>query len=106
MPLQPSSIVMEEITDPEENARFQVRWAQAERNSDWLQAHASEIYRDYRGKYIVVAGQELFAADTVQEAVAQAKAAYPEDKGSFTRYIPLKKTARVYAHWRPLVFGR
>jgi hypothetical protein len=45
----------------------------------------------YRGKFIVVAGEELFVGDTVEEAVAQAKAAHPADKGSLTRYIPLKK---------------
>lgn len=98
MSLQPIPIVMEEITDPEENAKFQVRWAQAERNSDWLQAHVPEIYGNYRGQYIVVAGQELFVGDTVQEAAAQAKAAHPEDGGSITRYIPLKKMVRIYAN--------
>ena len=84
--------------DLEENARFQVRWAQAERNSDWLQAHVPEIYRNYRGQYIVVAGEELFVGDTVQEAVALAKAAHPEDEGRLTRYIPLKKMVRIYAN--------
>ena len=71
MTLQPIQITMEEITDPEENARFQVRWAQAERNSDWLQAHVPEIYGNYRGKFFVVAGQELFVADTSERSVRQ-----------------------------------
>jgi hypothetical protein len=98
MVLPPIQITMEEITDPEENTRFQTRWAQAERNSDWLQAHVPEIYGNYRGKYIVVAGEELFVGDTVQEAVALAKAAHPEDEGHLTRYIPLKKMVRIYAN--------
>jgi hypothetical protein len=98
MALKPIPIVMEEVTDPEENARFRASMAQAERNADWLEAHVPEIYSHYRGKYIVVAGQELFVGDTVQEAVAQAKAAHPEDEGSLTRYIPLKKMVRVYAN--------
>lgn len=98
MALQPIQITMEEITDPEEIAKSQALWAQAERNSDWLQAHVPEIYGNYRGKCIVVAGEELFVGDTVQEAVALAKAAHPEDKGSITRYIPSKKMVRIYAY--------
>ena len=98
MALQPIQITMEEITDPEEIAKSQALRAQAERNSNWLQAHVPEIYGNYRGKYIVVAGEELFVGDTVQEAVALVKAAHPEDKGSITRYIPLKKMVRIYAN--------
>lgn len=98
MSLQPIPIVMEEITDPEENARFRASMAQAELNADWLEAHVPEIYGNHRGKYILVAGQELFVGHTVQEAVAQAKAAHPEDEGSLTRYIPLKKMVRIYAN--------
>ncbi len=98
MALQPIQITMEEITDPEEIAKSQALRAQAERNSNWLQAHVPEIYGNYRGKYIVVAGEELFVGDTVKEAVALAKAAHPEDKGSITRYIPLKKMVRIYAN--------
>ena len=75
MPLPTIQVVMEEVTDPQEIADFQVRWAQAQRNSDWLQAHAHEIYTKYRGKFIVVSGEELFVGDTPEEASALAKAA-------------------------------
>lgn len=98
MALPPIQITMEEITDPEANAKSRACMEQARRNSDWLEAHATEIYRTYRGKYIVVAGQELFVGETVQAVVAQAKAAHPEDHGSLTRYIPRKKTVRIYAN--------
>jgi len=92
---------MEEVTDPEGIARFQAQWAQAERNSAWLQAHADEIYTQHRGKFIVVAGEELFVGDTPEEASALAKAAHPEDEGSITRYIYPKKMARIYTNqWR------
>jgi len=90
-------VVMEELTDPEEIAKFQARHERNGRNWDWLEAHASEVY-SHRGKFICIAGQQLFVADTVQEAVAQAKAAHPEDDGRFTRYIPLKRGPRIYAH--------
>jgi hypothetical protein len=82
---------MEEATDPAEIAAFEARWAQAQRNSDWLQAHAHEIYTRYRGKFIVVAGEELFVGATPGEALALARAAYPEDEGRIIRYIYPKK---------------
>jgi hypothetical protein len=102
MALQPIQITMEEITDPEETARFQVRWAQAERNSAWLEAHASDIYRNHRGKFIVVAGEELFIGDTAEEALAQARAAHPEDHSSLIRYIYPQRMIRIYAHQRQM----
>jgi hypothetical protein len=98
MPLSPIQVVMEEVTDPQEIAAFQARWAQAQRNSDWLQAHAHEIYTQHRGKFIVVAGEELFVADTPEEARTLARAAHPEDQGSLGRYIYPKKVARIYAN--------
>ena len=98
MSLQPIQITMEEMTDPEELAKLQPQWAQAERNSAWLQTHATEIYRTYRGKFIVVVGEELFVGDTAEEADALAEAAHPEDKGSLGRYIYPKKMIRIYAN--------
>lgn len=98
MSLQPIQITMEEITDPEELAKLRPQWEQAERNSAWLQQHATEIYRNYRGKFIVVAGEELFVGDTMEEADSLAKAAHPEDHGSLGRYIYPKKMIRIYAH--------
>ena len=100
MSLPPTQVVMEEGADPKEIAEFQARWAQAQRNSDWLQAHAHEIYTQHRGKFIIVAGEELFVADTSEEAYALAKAGRPEDKGRLGRYIYPKKMARVYGNRR------
>ncbi len=90
------SVVMEEVTDPEELARVRAQWERFDRNSAWLQAHASEVYTHHRGRCICVAGEELFVADTPEEALARATAAHPEDDGSFVRYIPKEKLARVY----------
>jgi hypothetical protein len=43
----------------------------------------------------VIAGAGLLAADTPEEAWAAT--AHPEDDGSFIRYIPREKAARMYA---------
>ena len=92
-------IIMEEVTDPEESAQARARGERFARNSAWLQAHAKEIYTQYRGKCICVAGEELFIADTPEEVLAQARATHPEEKGSILiRYIPREKVARIYAY--------
>jgi hypothetical protein len=89
---------MEEVTDPEELAKDQAQWERFDRNAAWLQAHVQEIYTRYRGKCICIAGEELFAADTPEEAMALAQAAHPEDNGFFLHYIPREKVARIYAN--------
>jgi len=94
----PSNIVMEEVTDPVEVARFWARKEKADRNSAWLQAHVPGIYTLYRGKCICVAGEELFVADTPEEVMALATAAHPEDDGRLFRYIPKEKAIRIYAN--------
>src|SRR5438105_2664336 len=91
-------IVMEEVTDPEELAKARVQDERFDRNFAWFQAHAAEIFSRYRGQCIVIAGEELFAADTPQEAWSLAEAAHPKDDGSFIHYIPKEKASRIYAH--------
>ena len=91
-------IVMEDVIDPEELAKARAQRKRFDRNAAWLQAHASEVYPRYRGKCICIAGEELFVADTPEEAMALASAAHPEDDGSFVHYIPRDKVARIYAH--------
>jgi hypothetical protein len=61
----------------------------------WFEAHAAAIYKRHRGRFLAVAGQELFVADTVAEALVQVRAAHPEDDGLFTRYIPRERLLRV-----------
>ena len=91
-------LVMEEVADPEELAKARVQRERFDRNAAWLQARASEVYTRYRGKCICVAGEELFVADTPEEALALATTAHPEDDGSFLRYIPREKLDRIYAN--------
>jgi hypothetical protein len=95
-------VVMTMVTDPAELAAFNARMEKFDRNIDWLQAHASEVYTRHRGRFICVAGQELFVADSVAEVLALARAAHPDDDGECVRYIPKQKLDRIYAHRRPL----
>lgn len=92
------SIVMTEVTDPIEMAKAKTQDERFDRNWAWFEANAAEIYPKYRGKCLCIAGQQLFVADTVEDAVALAKATHPDDNGFFTRYIPKEKAYRIYAH--------
>ena len=95
-------ITMEEVTDPVELAAFRARQAQFDRNWAWFEQHAQEIYRANRGKCLCIAGEELFVADTPEDAFDIAVRAHPEDQGRFTRYIPQENMARIYAARRNL----
>ncbi len=100
MHAEPGKIVVEEVTDPVEIAKFRERWERADRNWAWFEAHAAGIYDAHRGKSICVAGQELFVADTGPEALALAAAAHPEDDGRFLLTIPREKRERIYGPFR------
>jgi hypothetical protein len=93
-------IVMEEVRDPDEIAKARSQRVRFDRNAAFLEAHAREVYTHHRGKCVCVASEELFIADTPEEALALARAAHPEDDGSFIRYIPKERLARIYAHQR------
>ena len=97
-----NTIVMEEVTDPEELAKARAQDERFDRNFEWFQTQASEIFTRYRGKCIYIAGEELFVGNTPEDVVAQAKAAHPEDNGGFIHYIPREKVARIYAHRREM----
>jgi hypothetical protein len=97
---------MEEVTDPVLIAQAQAQHERFERNWNWFEAHAADIYKEHRGRFLVIAGQELFVGDDIQEVLARARAAHPEDDGLFTRYIPREKVPRIYAHQRALAFVR
>jgi len=90
-------LVMTEVSDAAEIARSKLQRERFRKNADWLQAHVPEIYSRHRGKYICIAGQTLFVADTAPEAVAAARKAHPDDDGLLLRYIPRDKVERIYA---------
>ena len=89
---------MFEVTDPVQLAAARQQTAEFERNSRWLQEHIAEVYAPAnRGKVVCIAGREAFFGDSVEEAVAHAKAAHPDDTGRFSRYIPKQNMTMIYA---------
>ncbi|MGH2587026.1 MAG: hypothetical protein ACRDJE_19095, partial [Dehalococcoidia bacterium] len=70
------------------------------RNSDWLQAHWADVLPQARGRFLAVAGQEAFIADTVEDAWAMAMAAHPGDSGALLQYVRPERGPRIYADRR------
>jgi hypothetical protein len=95
---EPRCVVLTEVTDPQEVARSLAVHEQARRNRAWLESHWAELLPGARGKFLAVAGQEAFIADTPKEANALARAAHPEDQGMLTQYVPAAKGPRIYAN--------
>jgi hypothetical protein len=91
-------VTIEEVTDPVEIARHRVVDEHFRRNADWLETHWADVLPEAHGRFLAVAGQEAFIADTGAEAEARAKAAHPEDEGILTRYVFPPGGPRIYAH--------
>ena len=95
-----NTVVMEEVTSPDEISRSRNRRAQFDRNWAWFSGRAAEVYQAHRGKIICVSGEELFVGATTAEVVAAARAAHPDDDGRFTLIVPPEPMERVYAAQR------
>jgi hypothetical protein len=93
--MESPGFVVEEVTDPAEVARCRARSERARRNSAWLQAHWAELLPQARGKFVAVAGEEAFVADTHEEAWAQARAAHPDEDGAISQYVFPKGAVRI-----------
>jgi hypothetical protein len=99
-PINESRIIIEEVTDPAEEARYKAFRERAKLNRDWLQAHWPELLPQARGRFIAVAGQQAFIADSPEEAWALAKAAHPEDDAAIGQYVRPGIGPRIYADRR------
>src|SRR5216683_2282899 len=102
-PMPEKRLIIEEVTDPVENAEALRRHEQAVQNMRWLAAHWGDLLPGALGKHVAVAGQQAFVADTSQEACALARAAHPDDGGMLVQYISPLKGSRIYGNWRTVV---
>ena len=59
-------------------------------------------YAGQDGRIVSVRRENKGLTKSLNEALALARAAHPEDDGRFTRYIPLERTPRIYAHQRDM----
>ena len=91
---------IDEVDDPSQVARCRAEYEMAKRNSDWLQAHWGDLLPQAYGKFVAVAGQEAFVADTPEAAWAWAAATHPEDTEALVQYVRPPSGPRIYAQQR------
>lgn len=96
-----AKFIIEEVTDPVEIARSRAQHERHQRNDDWLETHWADVLPQARGKFLAVANQEAFIANTPAEAWAWVDATHPEDDGATVQYVPVTKGPRIYGNrWR------
>ena len=93
-------LILEEVNDPGEAARCRAQHQRGQRNLEWLESHWIDVLSQALGKYLAVASQQAFVADTPEEAWAWVGEEHPEDNGAFVRYVIPEKGPRIYAHCR------
>ncbi|MBL8794882.1 MAG: hypothetical protein JNM56_13315 [Planctomycetia bacterium] len=94
-PPPPIEVEIIEVTDPAELARMRAQQERSTKNTNYWNAHAATLFDQHRGRYVCVAGEQFFIADSAREADAMAIAAHPDDDGRFLMYFPKEKMVRI-----------
>ena len=87
---------IQEVADPVEIARCRAQHQRARRNTEWLRAHWADLLPQARGRFLAIAGEEAFLADTPEQAWAWTESAHPEDDGAFVQYVRPQQGPRIY----------
>lgn len=77
-------------------ARKQAFWA----NMDWLSSHWDTLLPGARGKWVAVANQTAFVAETPDEARVWIAAQQPVDPGAVLKHVTRHKEVRTRADQR------
>jgi hypothetical protein len=91
-------ITFEEVPASARTERDRLADEQFHRNTKWLAAHWADVLPQAHGRFIAVSGQEAFIADTIEEALARAKAAHPDDEGIVSQYVLPPGGPRIYGN--------
>jgi hypothetical protein len=90
-PKPPPVVMTTEELSPEELVEWRRRREIFERNQQWYSVHVDELYETYAGKFICVAGGEVFAGDDARDVYARSAAVHPDESGvEYGMYIRAK----------------
>jgi hypothetical protein len=95
--VQEPKLTVELNDDPVHYEKARAQHERAMRNSEWLASHWSDLLPGAEGRFVAVAGQQAFVADTGTDARAMAKKAHPEDDGVIVRFVRKDNYPRIYA---------
>lgn len=82
---------------PAETLMVCARQERSRANSQWLQAHWDQLLPQALGKFVAVAGQEAFIADSPEQAWAWAAEKHPEDDTATVQYVDPRQGPKLYA---------
>ena len=77
---------------------IRARQERARRNSQWLQAHWDQLLPQALGRFVAVAGEDAFIADTPQQAWAWAAEKHPQDDTATVQYVNPHIGPKIYAN--------
>ncbi len=103
--LQPTPLVIEfpEVSD-EERAAAIAGNEEFKKNVEWWNAHVKEVRDAHTGKFVCVAGQELFVGDDSIEVLARATAAHPNPGSGFVSlFLSPHRGPKIHANQRQVV---
>ena len=89
--------IIEEVTDPKEIARHRAQDERHVRNLKWLESHWGDL-PNARGRYVAVANEQPFVADTAEAAWNWAHGQSPPDDGAIVMRVPAERGWRIYAN--------
>jgi hypothetical protein len=85
---------------PEERERQVAATKAFWRNAEWLSQQWPNLLPQAKGKFVAVADQEAFVAQTHAEADAWIREKHPADPGAFVKYVSPHKEVRTRAYQR------
>lgn len=96
----PSVVMLEQVElSTAEQTEATARRATYLTNAGWAARHAADIGRTCAGRFVCIAGGELFVADTPAEAHALANKAHPDEVGAtYSMRVPDQQRPKIYAH--------
>jgi hypothetical protein len=92
-------VTVVEDTDPATVERHHQQDERHRRNLQWLQAHWEDL-PERRGRYVAVADEQAFVAETAEMAWDWARSQHPDDDGAVVMFVPRERGWRVYAYRR------
>ena len=81
-----------------EGEAIRARQERARRNSQWLQTHWGQLLPQALGKFVAVAGEEAFIADTPQQAWTWAAEKHPQDDTATVQHVDPRRGPKIYAN--------
>jgi hypothetical protein len=81
-----------------EAAVLRARQDRSCRNSAWLQTQWAQLLPAAFGKFVAVAGEEAFIAESPAQAWAWAWEKHPEDDSATVQYVNPHRGPKIYAH--------